>query len=60
MRGPTTHGLGFANARTIRTLFERMLANQSNRLATDHDLSSEDLTVLQQGDVTAIATMQSS
>jgi stage V sporulation protein K len=42
---------GFANARSARTLFERMLSNQSNRLATDPDLTREDLTVLQPEDV---------
>jgi hypothetical protein len=42
---------GFANARTARTLFEQMLSNQSNRLATDPDLTREDLTVLQPDDV---------
>jgi hypothetical protein len=47
----TERGEGFANGRTVRTLFERMLAHQSNRLATDPDLSHEDLTVLQEDDV---------
>ena len=51
LRAPPAEG--FANARTARTLFERMLANQSNRLATDLDLSREDLTILQADDVPA-------
>jgi hypothetical protein len=41
----------FANGRTVRTLFERMLSNQSNRLASDPELSREDLTLLQPSDV---------
>lgn len=41
----------FANARTARTLFERMLQRQSNRLATDLDLSREDLLTLTEADI---------
>jgi Holliday junction resolvasome RuvABC ATP-dependent DNA helicase subunit len=51
-------GEGFANGRTVRTLFERMLAHQSNRLASDVDLSHEDLTVLQVEDVPAAEELQ--
>lgn len=44
----------FANARTVRRVFERMLEHQSNRLASDHDLSEDDLVVLDESDVPAL------
>ncbi|MGH9892135.1 MAG: AAA family ATPase, partial [bacterium] len=47
----------FANARTVRTLFERMLEHQSNRLATDHDLSHHDLTTLTEADLPDVAAL---
>lgn len=49
LRGAHPHNFG--NARTVRTLFERMLQHQSNRLATDHDLTREDLVTLAESDV---------
>lgn len=45
------HPDNFGNARTVRTLFERMLQSQSNRLATDYDLTREDLVTLTEADV---------
>jgi hypothetical protein len=51
-------GLGFANARTVRTLFEQMLAKQSNRLAIDVDLNKEDLTLLNAADMPLIGGLQ--
>lgn len=47
----------FANARAVRSLFERMLEHQSNRLAGDHDLTEEDLAVLGEADVPALGDM---
>ena len=41
----------FANARTVRAMFERMLEHQSNRLATDRDLTREELVTLEESDV---------
>jgi hypothetical protein len=47
----------FANARTVRNLFERMLEHQSNRLATDHDLTQDDLVMLAEADVPDLAAL---
>ena len=41
----------FANARTVRNLFERCVANHANRLATQAAPNAEDLTTLTQGDI---------
>lgn len=41
----------FANARTARTMFERMLERHSTRLAADHDLSRDDLVMLDESDI---------
>lgn len=41
----------FANARTVRGIFERLLEHQSNRLATDQELTHEDLVTLTDADV---------
>lgn len=47
----------FANARTVRTLFERMLQRQSNRLASDSDLSRDDVLTLTEADVPDLSEM---
>lgn len=44
----------FANARTVRSFFERMLERQSNRLASDAELSQTDLVTLEDLDVPEI------
>lgn len=41
----------FANARTARTMFERMLERHSTRLAIDDDLSRDDLMTLDESDI---------
>lgn len=41
----------FGNARTARTMFERMMERHSTRLAADHDLSRDDLVTLDESDI---------
>jgi len=45
----------FANARDVRNFFELALSNQANRLATDDDLTREELEML---DITDVADIQ--
>jgi len=47
----------FANARTVRKVFERILEHQSNRLASDHDLTEDDLVVLDESDVPVLGDL---
>ncbi len=44
----------FANARDVRNFFELALSNQANRLATDNDLTREELETLEIADVADI------
>jgi hypothetical protein len=50
----TSRGTNFGNARVVRNLFEQVLAGHSNRLATDPDITREELSLLQPEDVPAI------
>jgi len=44
-------GETFANGRTVRTLFERVLRHHANRLADDPDLSREELVTIEETDI---------
>ena len=46
---------GFGNARGIRNLFERAVTAQANRLATDTDITKEDLMTLTADDIRALS-----
>ena len=44
---------GFGNARGVRNLFERAVSAQANRLATDPEITKEDLMLLTADDIRA-------
>ena len=46
---------GFGNARGIRNLFERAVTAQANRLATDPDITKEDLMTLTADDIRTLS-----
>ncbi len=46
---------GFGNARGIRNLFEKAVTAQANRLATDADITKEDLMTLTADDIRALS-----
>ena len=50
----TSRNKNFANARDVRNFFELALSNQANRLATDDDLTREELEMLDIADVADI------
>lgn len=47
---------GFGNARGVRNLFERAVTAQANRLATDEEITKDDLMILTADDVRACHT----
>lgn len=49
---------GFGNARGVRNLFERAVSAQANRLATDPDITREDLMLLTAADIRAAGGAQ--
>ncbi|SFT78203.1 ATPase family associated with various cellular activities (AAA) [Selenomonas sp. GACV-9] len=51
----TARDKSFANARDVRNFFELALSNQANRLASDDDLTKEELEML---DITDVADIQ--
>ena len=53
IREENTDGISFGNARGVRNLFERILVQQANRLASLETVTREDLMKLTSEDVTA-------
>jgi SpoVK/Ycf46/Vps4 family AAA+-type ATPase len=49
-----TRGPNFGNARVVRNLFERTILRQADRLATDPDLSRDELTTITAADLAGV------